>query len=67
MMYTLVIMLTISGFTHNSGSGVTIESIQGFRTEQECINAKAKMNFPRTTDTEKQRISYYMSCIPMSI
>lgn len=63
--YVLVIMLALSGHDYRSAGGVTVETISGFATEQECINASRKLKYPNTT--KWQGISYSTSCIPMSL
>jgi len=65
MLYTLIIITALSGSDYRSGGSVNTESIPGFTTEQACVNASKKLNFPTTY--RDFRISYSTSCIPMSI
>lgn len=64
MLYTLIIMMAMSGGAVRPG-GVTVESIQGFQTEQACENAKRKLTYPRSDSYTL--LSYTATCVPMSI
>lgn len=65
MIYTLIIMMSLSGGDYRSGGSVTVESIKGFTSEQACKNAANKLKYPNTT--QDFRISYTTTCVSMSI
>lgn len=65
MLYTLVIMMAVSHPFNQTGSGVTVQSVKGFTTEQACNNAAKKLKYPQTLG--RHQISYTTSCIAMSI
>lgn len=65
MLYTLVIMMALSGSDHRSGGSVDTHSVSGFTTKQACENAVKKLHYPQTYRDFK--ISYTTSCVAMSI
>ena len=65
MLYTLVIMMALSGADHRSGGSVNTHSVSGFTTKQACENAAKNLSYPTTYRGFK--ISYTTSCVAMSI
>ncbi len=65
MLYTLIIMLSVSTPFNQTGSGVTVESLPGFTSHQACLNAAKNLEYPKTLG--HHRISYSTSCVAMSI
>lgn len=67
MSYTLVIMLAFGYDFNRSPPAISIQSVQGFTTEQACINAAKKIEQTAVTGWDLTNRKLSLTCVVNTI